>query len=73
MFYSIEAFELLIQHIFTKEDIVELCLKGLLLHDFGSNIIRYNLVNINEIASIKVLKDKLYQAIETGNQLKAPT
>jgi serine/threonine protein kinase len=51
------------------EDITELCLKGLLIHDFGSNIIRCNFGNINEITSIKSLKDKLYQSIETGRQL----
>jgi serine/threonine protein kinase len=51
------------------EDITEICLKGLLIHDFGSNIIRSNFGNINEIISIKVLKDRLYQAIETGTQL----
>lgn len=53
------------------EGVTELCLKGLLLHDFGSYIIRCNLGNINEITSIKTLKDKLRQAIETGIQLKS--
>lgn len=90
VFQSIEAFELLVQHIFTKgkicfdksymtgyfgeqnnEKIMELCLKGLLIHDFGSNIIRSNLGNINEIVNIKMLQDKLYQAIERGTQLES--
>ncbi len=53
------------------EDITDLCLKGLLIHDFGSNIIRCNLGNIDEITTIKALKYKLYQAIKTGTQLNA--
>lgn len=54
-----------------NEKIMELCLKGLLIHDFGSNIIRSNLGNTNEIVNIKMLQDKLCQAIERGTQLES--
>lgn len=56
---------------YNLEDFTELCLKGLLMHDFGSNIIRCNLGNVNDITDIKTLKDRLYLAIESGDQLKA--
>lgn len=56
-----------VQH--SIEDITDLCLKGLLIHDFGSNIISCNLGNIDEITSIKALKYKLFQAIKAGTHL----
>lgn len=50
-------------------DITEKCFKGLLLHEFGSDIIRCNLGNLSEIDSLKSLKEKLYLAIDSGEQI----
>ncbi len=44
-------------------EIMEQCIKGLLIHDFGSYMIKDNLGNIRDITSINILKEKLYDAI----------
>lgn len=48
---------------YNKAEIVDLCLNGLLIHDFGSNIINDNLGNIKEIKSINDLKKQLAQKL----------
>ena len=44
--------------------LAEKCFDGLMLHDFGYNIIRCNLGRIDEIKSLAVLKERLYTAIK---------
>jgi len=54
---------------FGEYDIVKLadkCFNGLLVHDFGYNIIRCNLGCIDEITSLAVLKERLYIAIKNN-------
>jgi len=46
--------------------LAEKCFEGLLLHDFGYNIIRSNLGRIDEITSLAVLKKRLYTAIKNN-------
>lgn len=46
--------------------LAEKCFVGLLLHDFGYNIIRCNLGRIDEITSLAVLKERLYTAIKSN-------
>lgn len=49
--------------------VTEQCFKGLLLHQFGSNIIKCNLGTLDKIDSLKALKEKLYLAIDSGKQI----
>lgn len=51
---------------YDPDELVEQCVAGLLLHDFGYNIIRCNLGCIEEITSLSVLRDRLYAAIKEG-------
>jgi len=44
----------------------EKCFDGLLLHDFGYNIIRCNLGHIDEITSLAVLRERLYTSIKNN-------
>lgn len=44
-------------------NITDLCLKGLLIHGFGLNIIRDNIGHIDEITSISNLREKIYDAL----------
>jgi serine/threonine protein kinase len=44
--------------------ITELCLKGILMHHYGPYIIKQNIGPIDEITSISVLEEKIYQALE---------
>jgi serine/threonine protein kinase len=46
--------------------LAEKCFDGLLLHDFGYNIIRCNFGRIDEITSLAVLKERLYTAIKNN-------
>jgi len=47
-------------------EITEKCFEGLLLHDFGYDIIRSNLGCIDKITSLAVLKERLYTAIKNN-------
>jgi len=47
-------------------ELVEKCFDGLMLHDFGYNIIRCNFGHIDEITSLAVLKERLYTAIKSN-------
>lgn len=46
------------------EDITDKCLKGLLIHDFGLNIIKDNIGHTDEINNIAILKSKIYNALK---------
>lgn len=50
--------------------LAEKCFNGLLLHDFGYNIIRCNMGCIDEITSLAVLKERLYTAIKNNKRWK---
>lgn len=54
---------------YNEAELTERCFKGLLLHDFGYNIIRCNLGKIEEITSLSILKKRIYTAIKTGKQI----
>ncbi|HBI71795.1 MAG TPA: hypothetical protein DEG06_09400 [Lachnospiraceae bacterium] len=47
-------------------EITEKCLKGLLLHDFGVNIIQDNISDIDEIDSIATLRSKIYHKLKAN-------
>jgi len=49
-------------------ELVEKCFDGLMLHDFGYNIIISNFGHIDEITSLAVLKERLYSAIMNNNR-----
>lgn len=56
---------------FGKYDAAELaekCFEGILLHDFGYDIIRCNLGCIDEITSLAELKERLYTAIKNNKR-----
>jgi len=58
---------------FGEYDVLELtekCFDGLLMHDFGYNIIRGNLGRIDEITSLSMLKERLYTAIRNNKGWK---
>jgi AAA+ superfamily predicted ATPase len=46
--------------------LAEKCFDGLMLHDFGYNIIRCNFGRIDEITNLAVLKERLYTAIKNN-------
>lgn len=47
-------------------ELAEKCFDGLLLHDFGYNIIRCNFGRIDEITSLDVLRERIYTAIKNN-------
>lgn len=53
---------------FDVKELTDRCFDGLIIHDFGGDIIRSNLGEIDEITDLKILKDRLYTAISTGKQ-----
>ena len=48
------------------ETLAEKCFKGIILHDFGANMIRCNFERPDEITSLDVLKGRIYTAIQAG-------
>ena len=44
--------------------LTELCFNGLLLHDFGGDIIELHVAKPAEITSLKALQQRLYSVIE---------
>ncbi len=53
---------------YDAEELSEKCLRGLLMHDFGYNIIRDNLGCIDEIVSLETLKQRLYSEIKSNGK-----
>lgn len=48
---------------YDKEELTELCLYGLLIHDFGLNIIRDNIGNIENINEVTQLRHMIYEKL----------
>jgi len=46
------------------DNLVDLCFDGLLIHDFGGDIISQNIAKVNEITCLNDLRNKLYQLIK---------
>ncbi len=53
---------------YDSEELAQKCFDGLLLHDFGYNIIHDNLGHIDEMTSLDVLRERLYTAIKRNNR-----
>ena len=49
-------------------ELAEKCFDGLMLHDFGYNIICCNLGHVDEITSLAVLKERLYISIQNNKK-----
>jgi hypothetical protein len=43
---------------------VDLCFDGLLIHDFGGDIVSLNIARANEISCLNDLRDKLYELLQ---------
>lgn len=55
---------------FDANELTERCFNGLIIHDFGGDIIRSNLGATAEITSLKLLKERLYTAISSGRHFE---
>jgi serine/threonine protein kinase len=53
---------------YENPEFIEKCLLGLLLHDFGANMIQCNLGNVDDIVSLDVLEERLSDVILSGKQ-----
>jgi serine/threonine protein kinase len=49
-------------------DIVELCRNGMLIHDFGGDILRHSIGPADEISSLEVLRERLYHIVKTEKE-----
>jgi len=48
---------------YNKNELAEICLYGLLIHDFGYNIIIDNIGNVNEITTLDKLREAIYNLL----------
>lgn len=51
---------------YSLDELVDKCFKGVLLHKFGSNMIKCNFGNPEDIGSLKELKRRIHTTIVTG-------
>jgi len=61
-----------LQGYFGKYDVhmlTELCFQGLLIHDFGGDIVEQHIAGLEEIVSLDVLKERIFAAIQAGCRL----
>lgn len=49
--------------------LTELCFQGLLIHDFGGDIVAQHIAKPEEIVSLAILKERIFTAIQAGSQL----
>lgn len=45
------------------DELVEICFNGILIHDFGGDIVRERIGEINEFTNLEVLRKKLYELL----------
>jgi serine/threonine protein kinase len=53
---------------YTAEDIAELCINGLLIHDYGAGILRASLGSADGISSLEILRERLIWLIKAEKE-----
>lgn len=48
------------------DELTRICICGLLMHDYGANVIKCNFGKADEIGNIKILKERIIKSIEIG-------
>lgn len=53
---------------YDEQLLAELCFQGLLIHDFGGDIVEQHIAKPEEIISLAVLKERIFTAIQAGGR-----